>query len=109
LADNKVQQDIIRFFNNQEKIQAAVIAISLAKEEYEEDNKYLNEAEKKLRKAKAEVASLKEAVKKMRKARRHPEMSMYTQIEEVLKRYGISKESYHGGQFKEIQPWMTLS
>jgi hypothetical protein len=38
-------QDIIHVSNNQEEIQAAEIEIASVKEEYEEDNEYLKEAE----------------------------------------------------------------
>jgi ribosomal protein S4 len=67
-------------------------------EEYSEDNNDLKEAENRFKEAKTKVASHKEALKIMQKTRGHAETSLYTQVEDVLKTYGISKESYHGGQ-----------
>jgi hypothetical protein len=71
---------------------------SIANEEYSEDNKDLKEAEKKFKEAKKKFASHKGDVNIMRKTRGHAETSLYTRLEDVLKTYSISKESYHGGQ-----------
>jgi hypothetical protein len=58
----------------------------------------MKEAGKKFKDAKTKVASHKEALKIMRKATGYAETSLHTRVEDVLKTYGISKESYHGGQ-----------
>jgi uncharacterized protein YgiM (DUF1202 family) len=70
----------------------------LANEEYSEDNNDLKEAKRKFKEAKTKVASHKEALQIMRKTRGHAETSLYTRVQDVLKTYGISRESYHGGQ-----------
>jgi FtsZ-binding cell division protein ZapB len=98
LADKKVQQYIVRTSMNEDEVHIAELAINLANEEFSEDNNDLKEAEQKIKEAKTKVASHKEALKNMRKSRGHAETSLYTRVENVLKTYGISKESYHGGQ-----------
>jgi hypothetical protein len=68
----------------------------------------LKEAEKKFKEAKTKVTSHKEALKSMRKTRGHAETSLYTRLMDVLKTYGISKESYHGGQLAGNACWIIV-
>jgi hypothetical protein len=92
LADKKVQQDIFLTSTREEEVHVAGLVISLANEEFSEDNNNLKEAEKKLKEANTKVASHKEALKNMRKARGHTETSLYTWVEDIIKTCGISKE-----------------
>jgi hypothetical protein len=97
LADKKVQQDIVRTSMIEDEVHDAELAISIANEEFSEDNNDFKEAEKKFKEAKTKVASHKEVLNNMRKARGHAQTSLYTWVKDVLKKYSISKESYHGG------------
>jgi vacuolar-type H+-ATPase subunit D/Vma8 len=57
--------------------------------EYTEENDKLKAADRALKLAKSKRTALKERLKAMRKARVHPETSIHSRLEDILKFYGI--------------------